>query len=148
MAVSRNRSRSMELAEEATTEDKAESLLALVVEVYKLNLAQNAAKREYDKKRKELLGKMKAAKVMKKVFSGISTEEGAQPISLEAKVATPTMEKADVTRLSKLVDSETFLTIVSATKEAIVTFAGTAVFEQCKTEVQGTENVSVSVFKG
>lgn len=151
----KKRNRSLEISEEvkktgATVVDAG--LLLLAVETFKLNLVQNKAKRDYEKKRAELLGAMKKAKLTDKIFTGVSLHE-TKPgedevlVALKAEVKTPINEKANVRKLQKLVDAETFLTMVSATKDAIVTFAGLAVFEQCKEEVTGTENVSVSLYK-
>lgn len=136
--------RSLELSDNS----KPEGLVSLIIEVYKANLEQNKAKKIYDTKRKELYGKMKAAKLTRKVVENAALHEGSTDrVNLEAVVAAPTGFQANVEKLSKLVDPETFLTIVSATTDAIVTFAGSAVFEQCKEEKVGTENVSVGLIK-
>lgn len=148
MANVRTRARVMELKENQEAAQPTDALVPLIIETYKLNQAQNKAKRDYDKKRKELLGQMKKFKLARKVADMIIGEgEGAETVALEAKVETPTREVADVRKLSKLVDPDTFLNIISASKEAITTFAGLAVFEQCKVETDGTENVSVKPLK-
>lgn len=142
----RTRNRNMGLDESASA-SKEKGLLSLAVEVYKLNLAQNEAKRAYDKKRAELRGAMKTSKTSEKVFSGVRVSPDSSPITLEAKVETPINEKANIRKLVKLVDGDTFLNIVAATKTAIVELAGLAVFEQCKEESPGTQNVSVKLLK-
>lgn len=143
----RPRDRSIELEEDTSAAvAKDTALLKLIVEVFQANLAQNRAKKEYDTKRKELLAKMKNEKHTTKKVTVVDSE-GTDPVTLVATVATPINEKASVKKLRDKVDEDTFLLIVSATKEAIVKFAGSAVFEQCKESVDGTENVSVSLLK-
>lgn len=140
----RTRTRSLELDEST----KPAGLVPLMIEVYRLNLEQNKAKKAYEVKRGELLGKMKAAKLKRKTAENVIIYEGGNDtVNLEAIVDSPKSFKASVDKLSKLVDPQTFLTIVSATKDAIVTFAGAAVFEQCKEEHTGEENVSVKLIK-
>lgn len=142
----RDRTRALDL-NETITGTKSDGLAELALKTFQANLAQNKAQKEYKELRKELLGKMKAAKLTKKVFEMIELVPGGERVTLEAVVAAPEHEKANVRKLVKLVDPQTFLNIVSATKDAIVTLAGEAVFQQCKEPVTGEENVSVKLLK-
>lgn len=139
--------RARERALDLNDTKKDAGLAQLIIEVYKAKLEQNRTKNAYEKKRKELLGKMTAAKLPSKILEAIEIEPGKDRVTLKAEVATPQHEKADIRKLVKLVDSETFMNIVSATKDAILTFAGEAVFQQCKRIENGTENVSVDLVK-
>lgn len=131
--------------------DEKENALAIMKDLaygfYVENKKANEHAKAAKKARAALLAKMKDAKLTKKVFS-FAKRENEAAFSLEAVVETPKSDKANVQKLFKILgDQELFLKIVSASKGAIVEFCGEAVFTQVKEEVEGEENVSVSLVK-
>ena len=135
---------------EDAIEAAQKEMRSLAIEAYTANLAKNAASKREEKARGALLGLMKAHKIKNKIFENVvigDDEATATSITLEADVNRPENEKANVLALYKAVPADTFLQIVSASKEAIVKLAGQAVFEQVKTLVEGEERVVVKTLK-
>lgn len=135
---------------ESTPKSIADQLRTLAIEAFVANLQQNEAKRRYEKLRGELLGQMKAMKLKSKIFNDVElkdAEGNVKKVNIEAVVSAPEREKADVQALSKLVDTDTFMSIVSATKTDVVNIAGNAVFEQIKVVSEGEENVTIKPLK-
>ena len=135
----------MELGK-SPTEERSDNLAQLMLDYYRASLEANAASRKAEKARKSLYKQMKDARIERKVIEA-ALAEGEPPVKLEAVVAAPKRDKVLVDRLIKLVDNDTFLQIVSATKTAVDKFAGTAVTARCCEEVQGEEIVTVSLAK-
>jgi heme-binding NEAT domain protein len=136
----RKRSVAKEVASPITAE-----MHQLAVQFHLNNAKANAAARAAEEAREALYKLMKDAGVSE--FKTQTTTENG-PIALDAKLKTTKRSAIDVSALLKLVSSETFMKCVSATKAAVVDFAGTDVATRCSIEKLGTENVSVTPAKG
>jgi hypothetical protein len=128
----------------ATPTSISEDLQGLARAVFKANKEKNAATRVETESRKTLYKEMKNAGI--KQFTTVAVVDGKR-VTLEADIDAPTRVEIDVRVLRKLVDEETFLSIVSATQSSIKEHAGEAVMRRCATTTEGTENVTVKAAK-
>ena len=115
-------------------------LRALVHSVYAANKEKNYQSGIENRARKELLAQMTEGEI--ELF-----ETSHQGITLVATVEEPVSYVCDVAKLKGMVDAETFLAIVSATKEAVTRLAGTAVYESCAKETKGEARAVVKAKK-
>lgn len=129
-----------EVAPEAPLE-----LRRLAADHYRSNEQANAAALAAKKARTELYAGMK--KLGLKDFNFTTTIDGKK-LNLTSMIAAGRSTTViDVVKLSKLVDEETFIKIVSASVTNVTTFAGTEIVAQCGQTVVGAENVSVKPTK-
>lgn len=108
------------------------------------NQLSNKHKRAADKARKALLVEMADAK--QDPFSFTTTIDGKRQ-TLDVEIAAGTAVQVDVAKLRKLVDEKTFMSIISASKTAIVDAVGTVIADQCTKTVPGNKNANVKVAK-
>ena len=138
------KSRKRSVAKDVSSPVTAE-MQQLAVQFHLNNVKANQASRLAEEAREALYKLMKDAGVSE--FKTQTTTENG-PIALDAKLKTTKRSAIDVIALHKLVPAETFMKCVSATKTAVVDFAGTDVATRCSVEKLGTENVSVTPAKG
>lgn len=144
IAKTKTSSRKVEVEDAAVTLQK--KMRQLAIDAYVANQAQNHAKKAYDKARGEVLGMMKSLNLKSKIFEDCQMPDG-RTITLEAEVARPEQDKADVMALYNLVEKDLFLQMVSASKKNVEALAGTAVFNQVKVTSEGEENVTIKPMK-
>lgn len=104
------------------------------------NKAKNKYNREADALEKVLYKKMLTAGI-RDFITSVAVDGGVARI--EAKISAPEGETISVEKLRTLVDDETFMKIVSATKKAVTDEAGTNVTVACTVPVPGKEGLRV-----
>lgn len=102
-------------------------MLALAEETFEANARKNKASREEANAKKKLHKAMLQSNVRHFNFDG--EFEGAVTPA-EAVIAEDTVEVLDVHKLKALLDEETFMQVISATKTAVEKFAGEDVVMQ------------------
>ena len=116
----------------------------LAVEHFTANLEANRVSSIASKARAELYKSMKLLGLGK--FSH-TFSHGKDLVTLECEIKTPQRDVIDIELLKKQVTRDVFDKIVSASKGAVVTHAGTAVAKVVSVPTNGTENVTVKVKK-
>lgn len=99
-------------------------LEALAREFFIANKASNAFSRTAASARSSLYKKMLADNI--RSFTATIEYQGAM-LPIEARISAPEQDVISVEKLRTLVDDETFMKIVSATKTAVTQYAGTNV---------------------
>lgn len=112
------------------------AMLTLAETTYIKNSAMNAAKRETDKAKKELNILMAQAEVDQ--FD--TTIEG---VPCEAVIEAAIGNAVDVGKLRKLVPEEVFMSIVSATQDAVKNIVGENILMKCLVETRGEPSLKV-----
>jgi hypothetical protein len=145
MSTAAKTTRRRGVAVEAPTASKiTPEMKRLVVEFHTNNKAANAAAAKAEKAREALYKLMKDSGVEE--FQTETTTEAGMLV-LNSKLKTLTRKVIDVVELSKLVSTEMFIQIVSATQKAVTDKAGTDIAVRCSKDVQGTENVEIKAAK-
>lgn len=103
---------------------ETDQLAQLAREAFIANKHSNAFARTANSARSALYKKMLAQNV--KSLSTTVDYEGSV-LSIEARISAPEQDMISVDKLRTLVDDETFMKIVSATKTAVTQYAGTNV---------------------
>lgn len=119
----RSRSRALDLqpvANDNRAEQEARVLLALT-EFWKANAAANAAAGVARKAKTDL---QKAMDEIKMERAMTSVDLGTKTVTVEATILPSEADYIDVAKLKELVDGETFMKIVKATKTDVVSHAG------------------------
>jgi len=106
------------------------------------NTEKNSWSSKANKTRKTLHGAMLDAKRKEAV---VTTEIEGKSVTFDVKVAIPDVTHIDLAKLKELVGEEKFMEIVSATKKAIETHAGAAVFNQVSKVKKGTDKTKEAV---
>lgn len=129
---------------EVEQQDPLAELKVMAQTVFSANKDMNAAKRLHDKTRESLADAMRKQGVSQFEAPGM---DGKNEVILDSTLATPDREVVDVAELAKLVNLDTLLKIVGATKEAVKEFAGAHVLAKVIKTVPGKENVTVKARK-
>ena len=143
MSTTPTRTRRRSIAAPASVSIPADIIL-LAIGFYAANQKSNAFGSLATADRKKLYARMKECEL--KDFKFDTTIEGSS-VKLSAVVATPESTVIDTSLLRKIVDEETFMKIVSATKTSVEKYAGTEAVTRCGSIKKGTENVSVGPAK-
>ena len=99
---------------------------------YEANKRKNAASVDERKQKGALHKLMIREGVSEFAFDGVF--EGTTT-PMVAAIKEDTVEQADVAKLRGLVDDETFMKIISATKKAITDIAGDHVYQRCAVDI-------------
>lgn len=115
-------------------------MLELARTFFTANKASNALNRQADAARKALHKQM--------LSNGVTTFRTAVEIDgavaqIEAKIDQPEAETISVEKLRTLVDDQTFMRIVSATKTAVTAHAGTNVMVAATVSIPGKEDLRI-----
>lgn len=117
--------------------------LVRIVSAYHLaNSASNAHKRQADAQKRDLHKAMIAAGT-KHVSARVTMPDGNIEV-VEANIDAPEQEIISVAILRTLVDDETFMKIVSATKTATTAHAGTNIVLKSTVTVEGKEDLRIA----
>jgi hypothetical protein len=125
---------------DAALEDDA-ALKAALESFWRANTVANAAGRQAEAAKKALATAMAQAN-SKRVSTNVALENGAV-VPVVAEVTAEPGEVVSVAKLRGLVDDETFMKIVSATKTAVTQHAGTNVLIQSTVTVVGNESLKI-----
>lgn len=113
----------------------------LASDYYNANKLKNRYSKKESAARKDLMSTMKEKGISNKTVKVLDEETGEiKTKDVEIKATEQTV--IDVAKLQTLVDEETFMKIVSATKTSVQNHAGNLVAEECAERVLGSENVS------
>lgn len=121
-----------------------EEMKELAAEYYLQNKKMNEAKRESEKARKALLGKMQDMGLPAFVFE---VTVGRKKINLNANIKTTQRSSIDVEKLHSIVGHDKFMEMVSATKTSVNQKAGSDVVAQVEIFKEGSTNVDVKEVK-
>lgn len=120
------------------------ALDAKLAEYFRANTRSNAAKREADRAKKEL-HKLMIADGVVDFTASVELEDGTHTV--QAAISAPEGEAISVEKLRDLVDDETFMRIVKATKTAVTEFAGTNVAIKATVPVTEKEDLRIKELK-
>jgi len=126
----------------STDAANSNDVLQRILSAYHLaNSASNAHKRAADAQKRDLHKAMIAAGT-KDASARVTMPDGTVEL-VEAKIDAPEEEIISVARLRTLVDDETFMKIVSATKTAVTAHAGTNIVLKATVTVEGKEDLRI-----
>ena len=117
-------------------------MLALAEDTFEANARKNKASRDESNSKKKLHKAMLQSNVRRFEFDG-EFEGSVTPA--EAIITEDTVEVLDVEKLRALVDEETFMQVISATKTAVEKFCGEDIVMQASVPV--TKPASLKVRK-
>lgn len=120
------------------------ALDAKLAEFFRANSRSNAAKREADKAKKEL-HKMMLADGVTDFTATVELEDGTHTVA--ASISAPEGEAISVELLRQLVDDDTFMRIVKATKTAVTEHAGTNVAMKATVATVEKEDLRIKELK-
>jgi uncharacterized protein with GYD domain len=122
----------------------ASALDAKLAEYFRANTRSNAFKREADKAKREL-HKMMINDGVVDFTASVELDDGVRTV--QAAISAPEGEAISVERLRALVDDETFMRIVKATKTAVTEHAGTNVAIKATVPVVEKEDLRIKELK-